>query len=977
MDTGAFLRHVLPAAGPYCIAKQIRFADGHSAPVHECAQTIEDAVAIALRFDSEGYDTYFAVGSLVKGQHWEQKLTPRERKPMFEENGEPVMHWRVHRDAANIRGLQAYILDIDVGFKNGKSRGYDTDAEAIAALIDFCKTNRFHKPTVVQSGNGLHVYFVLDAEVPPTIWKRYGENLKELALSAGLKLDTGRTVDPASILRVVGTHNHKYDPAPLVTVLCTGKPTSVEMFHGLLRLRDAASETLGGGPEVTFDTENTGKQRERAVLGFGRLVHICQVFRSAVDPATRDQTSEPIWDGAIRLARLVETPERGRTLCHLVSKDDPRYSEAALNAKLDRYDAMDMGPTTCANFQKREADCTGCPHRDTIVSPAQLAKFMAPTEHLVVEEQQEDGTTVEREIPDPPEPFVRRNGGIAIQTANAKGVPEEKMFCSYDMYPIRLQYDEKTKLEEEVLWNINMPHEGWVTLGIPHTSKNQLATILHKRGIRMRGSDIDIMEWFMTAYVRKLQDETPREMAYAKMGWRKEGGFIVGDVLYKKDGVTEQHVMSHALENATHFGMTVEGDYETWKQGVQIYNRPGMENYRAYLYSTFASPLYCLANQIATCISASGLGGVGKSTLMDMCAAAWGNPRALVVKGNSQGTTRAAAEAMSSAMQHLPIFLDEISDREAKDMTEFIFNYSGGKGKVRSQAAGGVRSDTATWSNFAMFNANSDEYARMSSVHKDSSPHMMRLIQLEFARTDTVSKEEGDITRAIAHENFGHAGRRFAEYIAQHQTNIKQRILRYVIEADKFTKARSEERFWTAWIACLRAAAEICFDLGILEGFPITADVQWMYAQLLRLRVEVEEHTTSSDEVLSEFMDGEIPRTLTISMKNSGNIDNMKEEPRGGLTVRVEDDTRRGYVSRAAFQKYCVDHGINMGRHLKVLFTRGIVLQENMRKVLGAGTLFAKGNVRCIEVDMDKLEGRLHVVKPAPVVAPGIARTGP
>jgi hypothetical protein len=854
---------------------------------------------------------------------------------------------------------------------------------AIEALVAFCKYYRLPRPTVVRSGNGLHVYFTLEIEVPAETWKANGVLLKEMAEAFGFSIDTGRTADPASILRVVGCHNFKYDPPPVVEVLCVGQHTPNDMFHGLLGLRDnTTNNPLAGAQPVQFDQGNTGAQeKERPCLDFPAIVDVCQVVRRAVDPDTRDSTPEPIWHFVIMLLRFVQTPEKGKKLCHIISKGDPRYSEEYLNAKLAYLEHKKMGPSTCKKIReavKTEDVCAGCPHLDKITSPAQLARYMAPSQPLIVEEEKSDGTVEEVVVPDPPAPFVRRDGKIAIQTGTAQG-KVETIFCECDMFPVRLQYDEKTKLEEEVVWSINMPHEGWIQLGIPHCSKNQLATILHKRGIRIRNADIDIMEWFMTAYVRKLQAETPREVTYSKQGWRKDGSFIIGDTLFRKNGVIETHAMGRALQEDTNKAMYVEGTLEGWKQGTQIYTRAGLEHDRVYLYASFASAIFCFTNQVATFISATGEGGVGKSTLMEVCAAVWGNPQLLMARGAEKGSTIAALEAHTNAMHNLPIFLDEITDRNVEDMAKFIFNYSGGKGKMRSQAFGGVRPDTATWNNLALVNANADEYARMASVYRDSSPHMMRFLQIEFPTTNIISKPEGDDTKALVYANFGHAGRIFIEYVVQHQTAIKARVQQYVREADKRTGGHSPERFWIAGIACMRCAAEICYDLGLLDNFPVVHDVEWLYTLVLSLRTQVQQHIMSADEMLSEFLDHELAHTLTIGAKNSGNVDNVQEEPRGGLTVRKEIDTDRIYISRSAMQTYCVDRNINMGRHLKVLYSSGVVLQENMRRVLGSGTMFAKGNVRCVEVDMKVLQGRLHAVKSTPavgVVHP-IAKAGP
>jgi hypothetical protein len=53
---------------------------------------------------------------------------------------------------------------------------------------------------------------------------------------------------------------------------------------------------------------------------------------------------------------------------------DPEWRDAGQD-KMDRWTA---GPTTCAHFEKVNADgCNGCPHRGKITSPIQLGRISA------------------------------------------------------------------------------------------------------------------------------------------------------------------------------------------------------------------------------------------------------------------------------------------------------------------------------------------------------------------------------------------------------------------------------------------------------------------------------------------------------------------------------------------------------------------------------------------------------------------------
>lgn len=118
------------------------------------------------------------------------------------------------RKASNALGAWAYWFDIDCGqAKADKGLGYATKKEAAAALTAFIKQTKLPDPDfIVDSGNGLHVYFCSDEFIPAAEWKVGADKLKALTKQYGLLADDTRTADIASVLRVPGTYNYK-DPS--------------------------------------------------------------------------------------------------------------------------------------------------------------------------------------------------------------------------------------------------------------------------------------------------------------------------------------------------------------------------------------------------------------------------------------------------------------------------------------------------------------------------------------------------------------------------------------------------------------------------------------------------------------------------------------------------------------------------------------------------------------------------------------------
>ena len=134
------------------------------------------------------------------------------------------------RSTDNVLAIKAFWLDIDCG----ENKPYATQADGVAALQSFCKTLGLSKPTLVNSGRGLHVYWPLTTEVTRQEWTPVAKRLKTLCHEHKLEADPSRTSDAASILRMPDTLNFKGDPPLDVTVICHSKPVDFGAFKACL-----------------------------------------------------------------------------------------------------------------------------------------------------------------------------------------------------------------------------------------------------------------------------------------------------------------------------------------------------------------------------------------------------------------------------------------------------------------------------------------------------------------------------------------------------------------------------------------------------------------------------------------------------------------------------------------------------------------------------------------------------------------------
>jgi DNA primase len=107
------------------------------------------------------------------------------------------------RIAKNAKWFKAFWLDLDCG----ENKPYETQSIALDALKQFVTDTGLPRPTIVNSGRGVHVYWVLTAPIFYNDWKPTAEAFKKFCAAYHLHADPSVTADAARILRVPETLN--------------------------------------------------------------------------------------------------------------------------------------------------------------------------------------------------------------------------------------------------------------------------------------------------------------------------------------------------------------------------------------------------------------------------------------------------------------------------------------------------------------------------------------------------------------------------------------------------------------------------------------------------------------------------------------------------------------------------------------------------------------------------------------------------
>lgn len=350
----------------------------------------------------------------------------------------------------NVQALKAFWLDIDCG----ETKDYPDQATGLAALRKFCKTVGLPKPIIVNSGRGLHVYWVLEEECTRAEWEPVCNRLKEVCKAQGFNVDNN-CFEAARILRVPGTLNFKDDPAHPVTVVSTAEPVTLEFMRETLGVKErnplAPTEFKSAPSPLAQLLKNSINNKFSKIMQRGE--EGCRQLMACY--AEQDSLSEPRWFSALSIAKFCSDRDKA---VHKMSAGHPDYDPDKTEQKLQHI----IGPHTCAEFEKNNpGGCAGCPHFGKIKSPIVLGKELAEAteEDNVVEQENEQGVESVYRIPDYPFPYVRgKAGGIWRKPLLDDEEGEPLLVYPYDFYIVKRMEDPAEG--GVVLFRLHTPQDG-------------------------------------------------------------------------------------------------------------------------------------------------------------------------------------------------------------------------------------------------------------------------------------------------------------------------------------------------------------------------------------------------------------------------------------------------------------------------------------------------------------------------------------
>lgn len=923
-----FLTEALPPQGYYCVARPQGGTFYQS-----FVDSVPQVSALADELKELGKDVYIALAS-------------------FSDNTKG-------RTVANTHMFKSLWIDLDVGDKTA----YANQEEAVFALKRFVRVSGLPVPSIISSGYGLHIYWHLSESIDYNEWKPLARALQSTAIEYNFSIkDPGIMTDGARILRVPGTINFKRGEQRPVKLLHLGKSYLVEDYKTLLKVGRDDSPVLLGGIKYSELNETT-----RALLG-NTTYKFSSIMRKSIKGSGCDQlkqaflhqedTPEPLWRAALSIAAHCVDKD---TAIHAMSKRHPEYSPEDTIAKA----ALIKGPYLCSSFRPlNPSACSTCVHYTDKYTPLLLGEDIleATLKDNVIDTVDSQLGNISIEIPLYPFPYFRGPmGGVYIkeklEVEGEDGEEIRKLVYEYDFYVVGRRTD--PEMGEVLHIRLIRPHDGIHDFTAPLatlTAQDKCRDMLSQMGIAAGAKQMQGLMAYLVCWTKYLQNTSSAEKVRTQFGWVDiDKSFIIGTRELNRGMPPQYSPPSETTRNVADI-YRKEGTLEGWQPVANSYAVPGNEGRAFALFLSLGAPMFkvfSLGGAILHLTNASS--GVGKSTVQAVANSVWGHPIQSMLTRDD--TTLAKYHRMG-VVQNMILCIDELTNLPPEEISNLAFGATNGRGRNRMMAAtNSERVNNTTWSLPCITSGNNSLHNILQSLKADPEGEIMRVIELQIDRTDTLTKMESDelFSRALL-KNYGHAGEAVMQYILDNYEECLVEIFDIQKKFDQDARLNQRERYYSALCATALFGGMIANRIGIID-IPVVNIHNYLVSKFGNVSREVASIMDNSYSHLGLFMAENIDKQIIMSSAEShiaGLTPSPIVTPRGGVVIRVEPKLGHTIIQEAALKTWCAKRQVSFDAVVQSLKDRGSLVRRGAVKMM-EGTAYPMPAVKALVVKSDTL----------------------
>lgn len=899
-----FLKRVLPAQGIYYAARLIRRV-GEDDDFRQFPQKNIQSLEHKTSEFSANLDTYYGTSTF---------LTDESRK------------------AENVALKKTFYLDIDCG----PDKVHKTLDDVERAWEIFKKQSGILPPNMIlETGHGWHVYWVLDRSIHADQWKPIAELLKRITHHLNLAPDHSVTADVVRVLRVPGSRNFK-DPDHVVDceVIHASERdyTPVEFVNSIKKwskivpkhhLKSVETTNFGVG---NLDGHGVPRSLAAAVediaeIGggyadkyFKYVGSSCAILGDMIDNHGAD-IDEPTWKAALNILMFCED---ALDWVHPLSDGHDGYSVRATEKKWAErleFKKVTTGAGTCKELQAACGSnaCASCDARKKY--EVRMGKPLTSPISFCTEPK-----------PELPHGYHLGSDGESVfyrdPTPSEDEPPNAIHVCAFGVLKTNLYHDTNAMQETATILEIKI-RAGGKTKTI--TFDHALVVDYRKLFMEMSQNQLAITSspmqkhfgTLMSAWSEQIQKDNTVIHTQSKFGWITQGkahGFGVGGTTYWGDGSTSDSMTTDKqLENV----YTPLGELEPWTKAAQFVIDQDRQQINAVLAASFGAPLMRFTRESGLVMSLlSECSASGKTAALKLGGSVWGDPKRSYQKMSD--TVNSTGKRLTSIV-NLPAYWDEVRGRDVEEaFGGFVFSFCDGNGKNRLNRDS-KQQYSGHWESILVATSNHSLIGYVDAANpNDSNAGRMRLLEFEVPHV-TEAQQNGNIVLNDIDDNYGVAGRIYAEYLAVNRKAIKKRVRKMEVSLAKKFKSPAEERFWLAGIASSLVGASIANDLQLVK-FDMKKLVNFFNDLVLESRGDVEHFmatgAVSTSGEIGLFMNDMAGKGIGyVDMDTNGiptdeiDSDLMRADDRSAIVFEVGFKSRRVKIHINAFFKWLGHRG--------------------------------------------------------------------
>jgi hypothetical protein len=886
-----FYKKALPSQGVYCVSG---LSNGKL--TNRFCETLDEVFEKIERFKNLGADTFVALGAFDGAS----------------------------RKADDCLYIRSFFIDLDVGEK----KEYLSKEEALAALSKLVDKAGLPDPVIVDSGGGIHAYWLMDEDIPKDVWKPAAEVFKSLCLEH-IAIDPVVTADAARIMRCPETSNYKTGtPRPTSVISEDIYVYSWNEFRAFLQGEITEPVEVLKPADVLAAIPKGLDDDTRAML---KLDNFPRTFETLAQKSVDDEggcaqikfmcvnvktLEEPLWHAGLSIAKFCDD---GATAIHEFSKGHNEYT----HKKTEEKAATIPAPRKCEWFIKDyPSRCEGCQHRGKITSPISLARDFTPAATPDKEESVWEAPSPQEvfSLPEFLAPYVLGvNGGIyympppKIDKKGVKYQDDPILVLPHDFYPISRMV---SPFDGECIeMRLVLPQDGIREFLVPMKqvySPEAFRSLMTFHGVLFSTQNEKLLMNYVVKWGQYMQTQDKAKQMRMQMGWTHsktdenwdKRSFVIGKKEITHTGETIDAPSSPFVRSLSKH-LIQHGTFDRWRMSMDYLDKPEFEMHAFAAMCGFGSPLMPYTSTSGVSVSLTGQSGNGKTGAMYAGLSIFGHPKDLsVVNATDNGLT-----GRYLGLHNILFALDEIGDKEAKELGKLIHNISHGKAKIRMQGSvNAEREHEMSAALIALFTSNHGLYGKLEAAKANPDGEAARLVEF-MVRKPQLLIDNGRLGPHIFNaflSNFGHAGPMYIKEIMLKGDNyvddkIKKWEERFLNDFGVYT----EYRFYQNLVSVNFGGTEIANEHNITNF-----ELEHIYREVVRSMIEIRDkvvkvNRTDYPALLGEFVNKNMAGMLVL--KN--NVVTM--EPRGAIVGRIVSEENLLQVTKVDFKKFLAEKQIS------------------------------------------------------------------